>query len=240
MAEKKPSLMEEFMSGRKKSSDLDIIRKRSVEVMENYPDQKSVLDKRLQDAREALVIAKDELDNAYDIEAYDKASEAVRRAELEIRFTEQAIDKIKTSPRMDEKEYFSYVDNCREIMNKASGAYREKVLSLMDQIKSAYDEYVSTAEEVNAVLVKLDESANVLQSKYPYRVIRRVNMPDEKIKDSSMWKKYALRYDNYERARIATEYTPGEVSRVTPLSNRDSVLVAIWKAINSGYPRKKF
>lgn len=218
--------------------DLANIQKYSVTVLGNYPEQKETLKSRMHAAEEVLKTAKDELDKAEDIESYDRATEAIRRAELEVKFAKNALDKLSSAPRMNEKEYMQNLNVCREIMEDAVKSYRKKAKALMDQLKTVTDEYKQTAEDVNTTLVKLDEAANVLQCKYPYRVERRNKLPDVHIPDKKAWEKAALRYDGYRACTLATEARPEDNPR--PRETHNSVLCAAWGAIQKGYPAETY
>lgn len=221
------------------NKDLEKIQKRSTEILGDYPAQRAELVKRLAEAEENAKQAKAALDAAEDLESYDRAAEVLKRAELATKFARNALEKLDAAPRMDEAEYMKALNTCKGIMDKAASTYRVKAAALMDQLKALTDEYRETAEETNSTLVKLDEAANILQSKYPYKVRRYQGMPDRKELDKSAWLEYALRYEGYTACRLATDCTAEEKAE-HPHHTQDSILVAAWQAVHNGYPHRIF
>lgn len=218
---------------------LEKIRKRSGELLGDYPAQREELVKKLQEAEATRSRAHAALIAADDLESYDNATEALNRAELAVRFAKGAVDKLDAAPRMKEEEYRKAINACAGIMSQAVDTYRVKAKALMDQLKALTDEYTQTAEEVNGTLVKLDEAANVLQSKYPYKIHKFQGMPDRKELDKRAWLDHALRYEGYTACTLATTCAPEEIAE-HPHKTQDSVLTAAWQAVQRGYPHRSF
>ena len=221
------------------NKDLEKIRNHSREILGDYPEKKAALVKDLREAEAYLNSAKATLDAAEDLESYDNAAEEVKRAEMAVKFSRNAIDKLDAAPRMGEADYMGAITTCKSIMDKATSAYREKAAALMDQLKTLTDDYRQIAEDTNYTLIMLDEAANVLQSKYPYKIYKRQGEPDQKVLNKSAWQDYALRYEPSTACRMATSCT--EAARAThPTHMHDSLLIAAWRAVGQAYPRKSF
>ena len=208
--------------------DLERIQAKAVEIMGDYPAKQAELRERIRAAEEELRAAKAELEAAEDLAEYDRAREKVERAELALRFAKNALEKLQSAPRMKEADYMKALTTCRDIMEKAAGSYREKATALMDQLKALTDEYKQTAADTNSTLKKLDEAANILQSKY--------GRDQKSLTYRENWQKYALRYDNGKPCAMVTE-----IKNANPaFKNHDSVLCAAWLAMNKAYPRTIF
>lgn len=212
------------------------IQERSADILQNFPKKRAEFVKELEDAEEGCRQAKAALEAAENIESYDSAAEVLKRSEMLVKFARNGLSRLDTAPRMDEAEYFEAVKICRGIMDNAVNSYREKAAALMDQLKALKDEYTDTAEEINLTLVNLDAAANVLQSKYTYKLKHYQGMPDEKEPDSNAWLEYALRYDDHTAYELATDCTEEE-REDAPYKRHDSVLNAAWSAVNTAYPR---
>lgn len=211
--------------------DLEKIQKRSAEILGDYPEKRAELLERVKAAEEELKAAKASQESAEDLAAYDKAAEGVKRAELALKFANNALYRLDGAPRMAEADYMKALNTCREIMERATGEYRQKTTALMDQLKAVKDEYKQTAEETNSTLKKLDEAANILQSKY--------GRDQKGVKVKEAWQAYALRY---ETGKICAMATQSEEPRKTPAGvfSNDSILCAAWGAVGRAYPKHTF
>lgn len=216
--------------------ELQKIQQRCGDILGDYPEKRAELVDRLEVAEEELRKAKNLQMNAEDMESFDDATATVKLAELVRKFAKNALNKLDRAPRMDEAEYVKAVATCKEIMETAVETHRKKAAALMDQLAEARAIYLQTAEDVNSTLIKLDEAANVLQSKYPFREEKRLNEPSSFIPDKKAWLKYALRYDNAKPMEMATESKPED--RPEPHMIHDSVLCLAWYAVDRGYPRR--
>ena len=219
--------------------DLERIRQHSADIWGSYPEQRAELARKLAEAEENKRKAKAALDAAEDLDSYDNAAEILKRAELATKFARGALDKLDAAPRMKEAEYMQTINTCRGIMDNATSTYRTKTAALMDQLKAVHDEYTQTAADVNNTLVELDLAANVLQSKYPYKVRHFKDLPDKKEPSKTAWLDYALRYEPATACTRATACT-AEDKAENPHHAHDSLLTAAWQAVNKAYPRKSF
>ena len=217
--------------------DLDKIQKRSTEILGDFPERREGFIARLAEIDEKLTQAKAAVEAAEDLKGYDKATEVLKRVELERKFTKNALEKLDTAPRMAEDEYFQALNTCKNIMERAANIYRSDAAGLMAQLKAIRDEYQATAVEVNRTLEALDSSANILQSKYPYKVTAYKGATNKAKRDPGAWRQYALRYDAATAATLATECDPEYKDNV---AKHDSVLTAAWGAVERAYPRQIF
>lgn len=220
------------------NKDLEKIQKTSAVIMGDYPQQRVTLLHQIQLAQDELAKARSEQEQAEDMDSYSKAVEAAKQAERWVNFAQNALKKLDAAPRMDEADYMKALNTCRNIMESAAAEYREKAVALMDQLRALQEGYLQTAKDTNDTLIKLDEAANILQSKYPCREIERQGASSAFVPDSNAWKRYALRYDNGTPCRLATQSTPEERDR--PHMVHDSVLVSAWQAVSKGFPHKVF
>lgn len=222
------------------NKELVKIQEASEKIMKAYPDKRSSFAADVQKAKSDLQKAKDRLEAAEDINEYDNAAAEVHRAELAVKFSNSALEKLDVAPRMEEHDYQNAIDTCKKIMDQAVQEYRKKAAALMEQLKTIRGEYLRTADDVNDTLVKLDNAANVLQSKYPYKEYKYVNAPSEFKKDPNAWREFAVRYDNglpYHLATAADKDHPlrgiEKFSHWGPVY--DQVLDNAWRAVSRAY-----
>lgn len=209
--------------------DLEKIQARAAGILGDNPEKLAELRRAVKASEETLQAARAEQEAAEDLAGYDKAAERVRQAELRLKFSKATLDKLENAPRMTEADYMKALNTCRGIMERAAEAYREEAAALMDQLKKITDEYKQTAKDTNATLIKLDEAANILQSKY--------GREQKDLTHLENWQKYALRYDNGKPCAMATET---KKEGYPPYKNHDSVLCAAWLAMGKAYPRTIF
>jgi len=221
------------------NKDLEKIQARSAAIMKDYPDQRAAILDRMNAAKTEKAAAAAALEDAANFQSYDRAEEALKRADLAIRFAEKELEQLETAARMPEAEYEKAVAACKAIMDKAVNEYRKKALALMDQLKALQDEYRQTAADTNSTLVKLDEAANVLQRRYMYETKHFQGAPDQTVRNPRYWQIHALRYDNGNDQRLATACSP-EDKAAAPHVQWNSVLSAAWNAVGHGYPNRSF
>lgn len=209
--------------------ELEKIQARAAEILGDYPAKRAELRQRIREAEEELTAARAEMEAAEDLGQYDRAGEKVNRAELQLKFANNTLEKLESAPRMKEQDYMKALITCRDLMEKAAGAYREKATALMDQLHDLTEEYKQIAKDTNNTLIKLDEAANVLQSKY--------GRESKGFTHKANWLRYALRYDNGKPCAMVTETQPqGSLKN----KNHDSVLCAAWLAVGKAYPKEIF
>ena len=216
-------------------SDLEKIRKRSAEIMSDFPERKAALERELREAEAALEKAREVRNTAEDLDDYDKATAAIDRAEMRVKFANNALRKLTGAMRMDESEYVQTVSTCKKLMETAAEKYRDKARALMDELKELREGYAETAQEINSTLETLDAAANVLQVKYPDKVLPCQDSADIVIPDPDAWRRYALRYFPVDAARLAMRcqnFTPGKAY--------NSVLAASWRVVDQAYPEKEY
>ena len=223
------------------NKELEKIKAQSAVIMGDYPQKHEELVKQLAAARAELKQAQAVLEGVEDLESYDSATEAVKRAELRVKFAAQALDKLESAPRMSEEEYSKAVQICQQLMDNAIANYREKAPAIIDQLKALQDNYLQAAADITGTLKALDNAANILQVKYPYAVQQYwqdgniVSVPTGK--SPTEWEKHAVRFYPSDAFRMATscEKDPKE-----PHKQWDSVLAAAWNAVEKAYPRTTY
>ena len=220
--------------------ELEKIHKRNQEIYKDYPAKRANLEAQLKDALEDLNAAKAEQDAADDLTRYDAAAEAVKRAELRVKFAETALNKLDGAPRMTEQEYMVTVGTCQGIVAGAAEEYRKKALDLMEALKDAQDKYKGIVSDVNKTLIELDQSANVLQTMHKNRVDQYTDGEggyyDVSRPDPKEWERHAVRFYPADAARMGTECRTEE----EPYKQHDSVLAAAWTAVYKGFPHRTF
>jgi len=221
------------------NKELVKIQEASEIIMKAYPDKRSSFAADVQKAEADLQKAKDRLEAVEDINEYDSATEEVKRAELVVKFAKTALEKLDSAPRMAESEYNSAVKTCTSIMDKAAAEYRKKTVALMEQLKAVKDEYMAIAKDVNNTLVALDNAANVLQSRYPFREYKYVNAPSKFEKDPNAWREHAVRYDNGLPCSLATVAKDPVLTGLDKFSKwgpiYDKVLENAWRVVDHAY-----
>lgn len=185
------------------------IRERSDAINAAYERRKAELENELADNQKELEAGKAALDAADNVDDYDIANEAVRRAELKIRFANNALRKYVEAPRMSGEEYDELLKACRTTMEDAATGYRTKALELIDQLRNLRSSYLSLAADINGALEGLDAAANVMQTRYPCRVTTYVqdatSTYDVRTPDPNEWKNHALRYTPDAACKLAND-----------------------------------
>ena len=217
--------------------ELERIRKRSEVIMGDYPEKRNELSEKVKQAEAMRDQTREAVEQAENMEQYERANEQLKLAELEVKFAKKALEKLDGAPRMDEAEYYAASGDCDRIMKKAVEEYRRQAVSLMDQLKEVQDKYLQTAAETNETLELLDKSANILQTKHRIKVRHFQGEPDKLTPDANAWKNHALRFPPGEAAILATEC---ERDPDEPHKTHDSVLCAAWQATRAAYPRRNF
>lgn len=188
---------------------ISAIQKRFDQITSEDADNLSRMKAELEAAKVNKEAAQTAIDNATDIESYNKALDALLKSKREIEFTEKAIDEFYAIPRMDEAEYYTAVNDCKKIVADAAAEYRITVSKLLDQLVSVQDEYMQIAANTNDALIKLDTAARVLQNKYKYKVLSYNKEPDVVVPDMEIWKDHAIRFYPDAACRLATHDNVG-------------------------------
>ena len=213
--------------------ELEKIRKRSADILGNTPQKRAELVKQLAKSNEDLKAARDAQEKAEDMDSYDEAVEAARRAELSIKFADKALKNLDGAPRMSEAEYMAILGTCSRIVDKAASDYLEVAEAAMAQLKAAHDAYIAIGTDVTQTLTELDNAANVLQVKYRCRKQEYAGMDPVYIADSYEWTRHALRFYPVDLAKRVTRNNAGVAGKPW-----DSVLCGAWTAVERSYPRK--
>lgn len=214
---------------------LEEIMNKAAEIVKDLPQKRGELVLDLQSAEAELERVQSALDKVDNLDDFDKATEGVKRAEMRVKFAKDAIDKLNNTPRMEEKDYFQAVDFCKNLMSEAAADYRKKAYAIMESLRELHEEYAQTVADVDNTLSTLDKAANILQSKFPCRVLTFQGAPDQKIKDGNAWMQYAVRFTPADAARLAMACENPENGK-----RYSSVLTAAWRVIDNAYPEKEY
>ena len=210
----------------------DKIQAADPEIRQSYIDGIA----KAQEAYRKAEEAKEEADTERE---FDQASDDAQHALKKEEFFRRHLNAFDHTPRMDEKEYSKHVKAMTEARDRVVKEYRQKAIPLMDELKKVHDDYLDQAAAINAALETLDQAANVLQSKYPAKTVKRVGMEAVQVPDPNAWRDHAVRFDSYEAYRAATCPDPVDKTE-NPSALWDSVLVSAWTAITKGFPKKVY
>lgn len=211
------------------------IRDRAAVVREEYSGKEA-------DAREALRAAEAEKREAQRASEetlteadFEEAEARIRDAERKAAFQTRLLEHLKYSPRMDEAEYDQAVETCRKFAEEARDKFRKAAQEHLSKLKSEREEYDAVICAINDTLKELDAGANVLQSRYKKRVVRRQNMDPVSVDDPYEWKRHALRING-------PSYFFGAKDPERPWTQFNSVYLTAWNATISGqaYPEHIF
>ena len=190
------------------------------------PELRAQYVKGLEAAQEAQKIAAQAKEEAETEEAFDKACNDERNAIDKAAFFERRIASLDFTPRMDEAEYDKYVGTVKTTVEKAAAAFCEVAEKAIDELAEAKAAYMSVVTDADKVLVALDDAANVLQSRYRYREVRRAGWPVEKIEDRNEWRLHALNYNRGSGKCYDLISKDGD--------NRNYKACAAWRAADNG------
>ena len=221
------------------NKQLERIQKRCHDIYKDFPKKLETLNAQLTEARNELTEARGAQDAAEDLTGYDLATDVLKRAEKKVHFAERELNKLTGAARMPEAEYMQAVGTCQGIVASATEEYRNKAFALMEQLKAAQDQYKDTVADVNDTLIKLDQAANILQTKHKTRIDRYSDgeggVYQIPCKDPREWERHAVRFTPADAARLGTASKSEDW-----IKPHDSVLTAAWGAIYKGFPHHFF
>ena len=221
------------------NKQLEKIQKRCHDIYKDFPKKLETLKAQLTEARNELTEARAAQDAAEDLTGYDLATDVLKRAEKKVHFAERELNKLTGAARMPEGEYLQAVGTCQGIVASATEEYRKKAFALMEQLKAAQDQYKDTVADVNNTLIKLDQAANILQTKHKNRTDQYSDgeggFYDISRPDPSEWERHAVRFTPADAVRLGTDSKSED-----GLKPHDSVLTAAWAAIYKGFPHHIF
>lgn len=190
---------------------------------------------RAKQAQEEAEAAKEAAETEED---FDKATDDIVHAREKELFFLRKLEGLKFTPRMDPDEYDNYVSLVSGIVEKAAEDYRATARKAIEDLAKAQAAYFEIGADASKVLTKLDEAANVLQSKHRYRE-RYVTGEGGKgyvlagrTEDPGEWRRHATRYTGDKLCEIATR-DENKTSHDGFGNNSDAELYDIWKAVNN-------
>lgn len=164
-------------------------------IQQADPETMNELMEGLAQARSAGVAAAEAKENAETEAEFDKACEDALRAREKEEFFTRLLNKYRFTPRIDDETYDSAVDTVKAYVDKAVDEYRATAKEAMSVLIKARRDLLQVQKDANKAIVALDGAANVLQCRHRYRIVQRVNCPDQLVEDPNEWLKYAVRYD---------------------------------------------
>ena len=211
------------------------IRETAAGLMQDYPAKENEIKNNLKAAEAARAAAEQTMETTIDETEYQRAEAAEKEAKSKAAFYTRQLDHLRHTPRMDEAEYFQYVDEIRRGAETARDTFRAAADDLMERLQAARDEYNKKIADANETARQLDAAANVLQSKYTHRIQERRNMEPVRKRDPHEWKKHTLSID-------AASFFYQADNPDNPAARHISVYTTAWKATNEGsaYPVKRF
>ena len=178
-------------------------------------------------AQAAQIQAAEAKEAAETEEEFDKACDDAIRAREKEEFFQRLIDKLDFTPRMKEDEYFEAVETVKAVVQESADAFRDVARKAMADLLQARNDFLQTQREANKVLIGLDKSANVLQTKYRYRKTEYSDGTYTLAEDPSEWTRHAVRYDQGQGVRLITR----DVNTKDPVNKPyDSIMCAAWAA----------
>ena len=223
------------MNQKEISKTLSDIRKRAIEVMDDYPAKEAEYRKNIEEAERAKLLATTRKEIAKDAQEYAAAEADIKDAETQWAFNTRMLDRLSFTPRMDEDEYNQAIETCKEFAVMARDKFRSATDKHLPALQAARNEYQATIDEINMTMRELDAGANILQNKYQKREITRQNAPSTFIDDPSEWKRHAVRIN-------PSELFCTDENHEHPFATRISTYVTTWQATQPGkaYPIKRF
>lgn len=125
---------------------------------------------------------------------FDKACDDAIRAREKEEFFQRLIDKLDFTPRMSEEDYFAALDSIRSVMKGAAEEFKETARKAMAELVRARNEYLQLMKESDRVLIALDNSSKVLQTKYRYRKDEYSDGTFTMTEDPNEWTRHIVRY----------------------------------------------
>ena len=211
--------------------DLQKVMDLAAGIQRTDPETLEGIKKGLEQARAAQKAAADEKEKAETETEFDKACDDAVRAREKEEFFRRLLEKYRFTPRMDEEEYNEAVESVTEVVEKAAEAYRAAAEKHIAALVKAREEYERTLTEADRALSALDNAANVLQTKYRYRVATYVGQEPKAVEDREEWKRHAIRYNDLQK-RTGMKLVLTDAGENVP-ATYNKITVAAWKAAES-------
>ena len=192
-------------------------------IRQATPETKEDFQRRIEQAKTEQARAAAAKETAENETEFDKACDDAIRAREKEGFYRRQLEKFQFSPRMDEEQYFDTVESVDASVKAAAESFKATAEKAISEIVQAKEKYLGILKDADDALRALDAAANVLQSKYRYRIIELNNMGPQYIEDSDEWTRHAIRYGGGEGYAMVTRI-PGN------LAEYNKKVVAAWMA----------
>lgn len=178
----------------KKNEKLEAIAGIVATIRKSNPEKREQILKEIADSKAAQSVAIQAKETAETGADFDKACDDERRAHDREVFLKKQLDRIDSTPNMDEAEYYSTVGIVDEVVKEAADNFRRVAENTVSSIVAAKKKYLEVATRADEILTDLDNASEVLQKKYKYREKKYVNQASEFIKDPNEWRRHARRF----------------------------------------------
>lgn len=193
------------------------------EIRQATPETKEDFLRRIEQAKTEQARAAAAKETAENETEFDKACDDAIRAREKEGFYRRQLEIFQFSPRMDEEQYFDTVESVDASVKAAAESFKATAEKAIAEIIQAKEKYLGILEDADEALRALDTAANVLQSKYRYRIIELNNMDPQYVEDSNEWTRHAIRYGGGKGYDMAARI-PGN------LAEYNKKVVAAWMA----------
>lgn len=164
------------------------------------PSEQEICRKEIEKCQDAETLAAQAKEVAETEADFNKACDDEAHARERKQFFIRRLEKLSNTPAMDPDEYDEAVSDIDAVIKSSAEELKTLMNETIQVITKAKAEYLHTVHIADKLLNDLDNAANVLQCRYPCRVIKYEGRPNVKVKDPNEWKRHALRYAGTGRA----------------------------------------
>lgn len=212
----------------KNNKTLTEIIERAKECAQDKRDTFDETRQSILDVEEIRDNAKKVLETTTNVEEYDAAEKEYNAAASRIAFLNRILSESKPVATMREEEYTDHVNTCLSLAEKARDTYRKIADECITKLVEGRDAYTQALKEINEALELLDDSTNVLQAKYPYRISNFTDGRKAFDRDATEWKNHAVRVAG--QGRELEQFTHVTDDNGTTL--HVGKYVGAWKAVD--------
>lgn len=199
-------------------------------ISSETPEKQQEYLQGIEKAKAAQAKAAADKDAAMTEEEFTRACDFEAHAKDLKQFFTRKLDDLRHSPRMDETAYDDTVKNVDTIVLGAAEAFREIASKAMRIIVQARAEYLQTLQDADKTLAALDDAANVLQSRYRYRVSKYTDGSETRQEDPNEWRLHTTRYMTGKGYIYACRDPKKERPSVWQVCAWDEYLTEAWRA----------
>lgn len=182
----------------------------AVDNINTAPDVRDQYLKGIEEAKATMEAATKAKEEAETEEAFNKACDDFTHARDKETFYNNALKRLETTPRMEERKYDELLEGVEKTVEKASAEYRKIAEKALDELLKAKVDYMAVLTEADEALIKLDRVANVMQTRFDCSIQRFTTddpnvFREEKTKNPNEWRNHAVRYCTGRGRDIATK-----------------------------------